>query len=347
MIMTFHQIDPIQDTRWSEFVDSHPKASIFHTVAWLQALRRTYGYTPVAFTTSPATSALKNGLLFCRINSWLTGSRLVSLPFSDHCDPLCEESEELKFLIRYLQTALAHQGWNYLEFRPIHPDVGEAMEKAELRRVTRNHLHAINLRRDIEELALDLANDSGEVVAGPGLVEKRGNSEQLVRELYNLFVASHAQHGFPSNPYAWFQNLRDCHGDSLDIRLASSNGRPLAALLTLRYKDTVYCNNGCSDPRFGDQKALPWLLWRTILAAKTAGAKEIEFGETAHEVGNLLTFANPWVLEKKRRMYWKYPEGSSLDSGASWKMKMAKKIYAHLPHKLQTFTGGMLYKHIG
>ena len=71
MIMTFHQIDPIQDTRWSEFVDSHPKASIFHTVAWLQALRRTYGYAPVAFTTSPATSALKNGLLFCRINSWL------------------------------------------------------------------------------------------------------------------------------------------------------------------------------------------------------------------------------------------------------------------------------------
>ena len=53
----------------------------------------------------------------------------MSLPFSDHCDPLCDESEELKFLIRYLQTALAHQGWNYLEFRPIHPDFGEAMEK--------------------------------------------------------------------------------------------------------------------------------------------------------------------------------------------------------------------------
>ena len=152
---------------------------------------------------------------------------------------------------------------------------------------------------------------------------------------------------FRQIPTFGFRIYGIAHGDAFDIRLASLNGTLVAALLTLRYKDTVYCNNGCSDPRFGDREALPWLLWRAIIAAKTAGAKEIEFGETADQVGNLLTFANPWVLEKKRRMYWKYPETSSLDSGASWKMQMAKRIYAHLPHKLQTFTGGMLYKHIG
>src|SRR5215469_14248266 len=99
-----YQFDPTQDPRWAELVNRHPKASVFHSVAWLKALRRTYGYEPVAFTTSSPIGELKNGLVFCRINSWLTGCRLVSLPFSDHCEPLCDSVDELDFLIRYLQT---------------------------------------------------------------------------------------------------------------------------------------------------------------------------------------------------------------------------------------------------
>src|SRR6476660_7250808 len=81
-----YQLDPLQDPRWAEFVDKHHRASVFHTVAWLQALRSAYGYEPVVFTTAPPGVELKNGIVFCRINSWLTGKRLVYLPFSDHCE---------------------------------------------------------------------------------------------------------------------------------------------------------------------------------------------------------------------------------------------------------------------
>ena len=73
-------------------VERHPKASVFHTPAWLQALRWTYGDEPVVFTTSPPTAELTNGVVFCRVKSWLTGRRLISLPFSDHCEPLCDSS---------------------------------------------------------------------------------------------------------------------------------------------------------------------------------------------------------------------------------------------------------------
>ena len=60
-----YQLDPTQDPRWAELVERHPKASVFHSVGWLQVLRQTYGYEPVAFTTSPPNSELKNGLVFC------------------------------------------------------------------------------------------------------------------------------------------------------------------------------------------------------------------------------------------------------------------------------------------
>src|ERR1700726_4100133 len=119
-----YQIDPTTDARWAELVARHPSSSVFHTVGWLKALQRTYGYTPIAFTTSPPNSALKNGLVFCRINSWLTGRRIVSLPFSDHCEPLCDSTEDANFLIRNLQAALAKHGWKYLELRPINESLG-------------------------------------------------------------------------------------------------------------------------------------------------------------------------------------------------------------------------------
>ena len=70
--------------RWSALVHSHAQASVFHSTNWLRALQGVYGYEPVVVTTCPPVELLTNGLVFCRISSWLTGSRLVSLPFSDH-----------------------------------------------------------------------------------------------------------------------------------------------------------------------------------------------------------------------------------------------------------------------
>ena len=104
--MRFYQVDPTQDARWAELAERHPGASVFHSVAWLKALRRTYGYEPVAFTTSSPTGELKNGLVFCHVNSWLRKQKGRGLPLllskaiafvyevADACD---QEAYILKF----------------------------------------------------------------------------------------------------------------------------------------------------------------------------------------------------------------------------------------------------------
>src|SRR5271170_756956 len=122
---TIHTLNPLQDKRWDELVARHPKASAFHQRGWLTALARTYGYEPVVFTTSAPTAELRNGLVFCHVNSMLTGHRLVSLPFSDHCEPLFEPGEDANFLIQQLKSASENEGWKYLEVRPINADFGQ------------------------------------------------------------------------------------------------------------------------------------------------------------------------------------------------------------------------------
>lgn len=116
-----YSLDPLSDSRWPGFVHDHPRSSVFHSLPWLEALRRTYRYQPVAFTTSPPGAALQNSIVFCSIDSWLTGRRLVSLPFSDHCEPLFDfESESDMTAIRdLLLEESRRKKLRYVELRPL------------------------------------------------------------------------------------------------------------------------------------------------------------------------------------------------------------------------------------
>ena len=50
--MRVHEINPLEDERWPQFLEKHSLATVFHTAEWLDALRRTYGYRASALTTS-------------------------------------------------------------------------------------------------------------------------------------------------------------------------------------------------------------------------------------------------------------------------------------------------------
>ena len=111
------RIDPLRDPRWNDLVNRHPKAAVFHSVDWLRALQREYGYQPVALCTSGSDRRLTGGLVFCRVKSWLTGTRLVSLPFSDHCEPLAQDASDLEALLRGISERASGK-FRYAEIRP-------------------------------------------------------------------------------------------------------------------------------------------------------------------------------------------------------------------------------------
>src|SRR5438093_246960 len=113
---TCQWIDPLTDDRWRRLVERHPSSSIFQSRGWLHALRRVYGYEPLALATVTPRGTCTGAILFCRVKSWVTGSRLVSLPFSDHCDPLFEEQRDLEQLLDFLSVPCKR--WKYVELRP-------------------------------------------------------------------------------------------------------------------------------------------------------------------------------------------------------------------------------------
>lgn len=348
--MNVYQIDPTQDLRWSDFLRSHTRASIFHTAEWLKTLKQTYRYQPVAFTTSSPNEPLDNVLVCCEIDSWLTGRRLVSLPFSDHCEPLFNSQSELDFLTSYLQSQLKDKGWKYLELRPVGFDLGLS-NSAPFVSTASYYWHVLSLSRSLSEIFQSLDKDSVQRrvhhADRMGLLEKCGTSESLLDHFYQLFVVTRGRHRVPPVPRDWFTNLVTNLGSAVEIRIAYKDNVPVAGILTLQFKNTVYYKYGCSDARFNSLGAMPWLLWNAISSAKASDFLALDMGRTEEVNTGLLIFKNHWVPNPKKLFYWKYPIVSYWDSGDGWISKTAQRAFSFMPTRLLTAVGNLIYRHIG
>jgi CelD/BcsL family acetyltransferase involved in cellulose biosynthesis len=344
-------VDPLSDRRWPEFLEHHPEATVFHTPGWLEALRRTYGYLPVVFTTAPPEANLTNGIVCCRVRSWLTGSRLVSVPFSDHCQPLIDNGENFAVLVEHLQGSLQTESWRYIEFRPLSPYDSQLAEQSGFARSEQFVLHKLDLRDSLEKIFGNFHKKSTQDKIHRAEREKldyeEGNSSANLAKFYHLQLLTRRRHQLPPQPLGWFRTLLECMGDSAKIRVASKDGQPIAGTITLSYKGTVVAKYGCSDSVYHRVGAMPFLLWKAIQEGKRQGALEYDFGRSEPENTGLLNFKSNWGAGCSSLSYFRYPSPVSNGPREHWGLNLAKNICGRLPNPLLTAAGGFLYKHIG
>lgn len=346
--MTVDKIDPIRDHRWVEFLHKHPAASVFHTPGWLEALQRTYGYEPVVFTTSPPGAELRNGIPFCRITTWLTHRRLVSLPFSDHCIPLVENSAELTCMLKSLQREVAEMKWNYAEIRAgdLHLPSDAIFEKAKS-----YSLHKLDLRPNLDELFRSLHKDCVQRkihrAEREGLTYEEGSEDSLLRKFYHLLLITRRRHGLAPQPVRWFRNLIACLGDAVKIRVASKDGRPIASILTLRHKHTLVYKYGCSDLQFNNLGGTQLLMWKAIQEAKNDQLDEFDMGRSDCDNPGLIAFKDRWGAARSTLSYLRYPLPRPQTTRVALRGTLAKYVLAHAPDSLLAATGSVLYKYMG
>jgi hypothetical protein len=346
--MTVYKIDPLADLRWTEFVQRHPKSSVFHTPSWLDALRLTYGYSPMVFTTSPPGADLTNGLLLCRVGTWFTRDRLVSLPFSDHCDPLVDNPSELKSILDNLCNNLRNKRWQYIELRPLtwsFPDSGS------FRSGKKFYLHTLDLSPSLEELFRSFHKDciQRKILRAERehLTYEKGRSKSLLESFYRLLVITRRRQGLPPQPAKWFRHLIRSLGDRLTIHVASKNGVSIASILTLHHKQALVYKYGCSDPRFSNLGATPFLFWKAITEAKASHLSELDMGRSDCDNSGLVTFKDRWGATRSNMAYLVCPSLQSQVTTRLWQQRMVKYVVTHMPTGLLAATGKMLYKHVG
>lgn len=349
--MPVFTILPLNDARWDELVSLHSRAGVFHSASWLSALQRTYGYEPIAFTTSVPGEPLKNGVVFCEVKSWITGHRLVSLPFSDHCALLADSAGEQEELLAHVCERVGTEGYTHAEIRPT---TGEAAPFAapNLEEAENFCLHTLSLEPSADELFHNLhascIQRKVQRAKREKLVYETGHSEELLRKFYGLLMRTRRRHCLPPQPLQWFRNLVAAMGDTLTIRLVSKDQSPVAAILTLSHKTRITFKYGCSDERFHSLGGTPFLFWKAIQEGKEQGMRQLDLGRSEVTHAGLIQFKDRLGAVRTSLPYWRYPNGSPADTTRSgWQIRVAKGLISRLPDPILAASGRMLYRHVG
>ena len=249
-------------------------------------------------TTSPG-PALDNGLVACRVKGW-TSRRLVSLPFSDHCDPLVDSADDVSEMLAFLSAHARATGCQSVELRP--RNAGQPFESAArasgLERGAEYHLHRLDLATSVAAIFGRMHHSSTQRAVRraerEGLTYETGTSDRLLASFYRLLRMTRRRHGLPPQPLAWFRNLIACLGQRVAIHAAiNKDGEAIAAILTLSAKKTIYYKYGGSDAAHHRLGGMPFLFWRVIQDARARGFTDMDLGRSDIDQPGLVGIQGP------------------------------------------------------
>jgi CelD/BcsL family acetyltransferase involved in cellulose biosynthesis len=327
--------------------------SFYYSQQWLTLISGLYGYKFIPLTVTNEKGLVSGFLPLCHIQSPLTGSRLVSFPFSDHCPLLAEDEQSVHQLLDQAVQLARHEQVRYLELRtgvnsvlaarpdfiegtlystwytPLdpNPEVLWARLKKTVRnkvkKAQRNHVH---------------------------VRFARGKDDILAYHKLHLRTRT-KKHGMPSQPQKYFLELWDTFAgdDNLQVLLAEYEGTTVAGTILMCSGTTARFLYGASDERYLHLAPNNLLTWEAIAWACQQGYQRIAHGRTARANLGLMEFNRNWAAIETPLPYYYYPNQAGLASTSerSWRYSLLTSCWRRMPMGLAAALGTPLYKHLG
>ena len=120
--MNVEILNTLDHKNWNEKVNVFPEATVFHSLEWAKVLTSTYGYTPCYFSVSHDEKNVAV-IPIMEVNSFLSGKRGVSLPFTDFCEPLFNGAVDIDMIFNTIKQYGKKAGWQYFEMKGIKKSV--------------------------------------------------------------------------------------------------------------------------------------------------------------------------------------------------------------------------------
>jgi Acetyltransferase (GNAT) domain len=337
-------LHPARQAGWDESVARHPHGSFFHSAEWAGVLEGAYGYVPAYFAVSEG-GTLRSLLALMEVDSWLTGRRGVSLPFTDDCEPLCSDDESFK---QVLQSVIAYgraRGWKYVEFRGGRKLFGEAPASLEF------YGHELDLTGGEAALSGRVESSVRRAIRKAekeGVTVEVSDTLEAMRIFYGLLCKTRRKHGMPPQPFHFFQNV---HEQVLSKKLgvvvtARHEGRAIASSVYFGFGSRAIYKYGASDEAFQHLRGNNLVMWEAIKWHAQKGFKTLHLGRTSLGNEGLRRFKLGWGATEQCIEYVKYDLRhdrfvTDKDESAGWH----NKVFSHLPIFLSRMIGAGLYKH--
>lgn len=306
MVAGIESLEQIGTDRWNRFVEGHPLGSVYHHAGWHEAIERTYGHKG-SYCVLGGSSGIAAALPFVMVRNPPLKRRVVSYPYSDACDPLVGNEEELRAITLEMEEYRKARGAKSIEIRThrLFEKVPEAMKEE----APRYFNFVLDLRKDEERLLRSFHRDCVQraikKAKASSIQVVEGESFDDMKDFYGLHVSTRKRLGVPVQPFLFFKNLWEILRPlkMISVFVAKEHGAAIAGVVQLRFRDTVYYKFAAADSRYLGRKPNHLIIWRMIQRAREEGLGCLDFGRTYVGDAGLMQWKSRWGTEQKSLVY--------------------------------------------
>ncbi len=343
--MNICSLDPTKTADWDELILSFPSYSFFHSSEWAKVLQETYNFKPhyLKITSLGKTIAV---IPLMEVNSFITGRRAISLPFSDFCEPLISSGINLKRVRHKVMEYSKEKRFNYIEFR----DSDVHLDNSII--VPSGYQHILDLSSSEEQLFKHLSDNTRRNIRkaiNNKVSFEINNSPSALDDFYIMNCYTRRRHGLPPQPLKFFRKLYDfvLAKNRGFICLSKYNGKTIAGAVFLLIGKKALYKYGASLFVYQNLRPNNLLMWESIKYLKAQGFNELNFGRTELENTGLRRFKLGWGTEEKFLDYYRYQLEKKNNFNNSTKSFSQRNLPLHrFPIFLLRMIGKFVYKHI-
>lgn len=347
-------IDPRTDSRWSDFISRDPRGYLCYEPGWKDVLEDCFPHMHGYYATLIRDDRIYAALPVYEVRSWLTGNRLVSIPFATLCDPPVSDSHSMVTLFDYARDLADSLGVEKIRINTY--DTTSLVDHSSYGRCCHYKLHVLRLDRDTGRVMKTF--DRTCVVQKIRRAEKSGlevrpaQSGEDVRSFYDLYAGTRKNVGVPPQPFEFFRKLFSVfsHNQRVRILLSVRENVPLAGVMLFtsrRYMSAEYLGY---DSRFIQMNPHHILFWEAIQMACAEGFEYFDFGRTSVGNAGLMRFKKHWGTEARDLPQWVYPPEVAevtLPVENSLKYRAVRELCRRSPRFMLKPLSKFSYRHLG
>lgn len=347
-------LDPIKDSRWDHFVLNHPFGWICHHSGWKEVLENSFAHMKGHYLAAVNENGeIKAGLPLFEVRSWLTGNRLVSIPFATLSDPLIDGNGDSHQLIEASIGLSRQVRIPRVELRSLysqnliddcrfskscffkHHYLELSMAPDELR----NTFHYKAVRYEINRAQRS------------GLALKVASNEEDLQLFYALYAKTRGRLGLPPQPYRFFESIWNVFWPlgMVTLLLATHNDDLIAGQLYFKFRSRVSMEFEAWDRQRRSFAPNHFLIWEAIRLFHLEGFRTLDFGRTSVNNPSLMDFKRRWGTRVIDLPQFCYPVDvrSDGDREDSTKYKFVRKLCQKSPTAALDLIGRFCYRHLG
>lgn len=300
-------VDPETDRHWAKLVQAN-KSSLFHSPQWIRVLNQTYDYGVRAYVLMDAQGEPLAGLPFCRIED-ICGERIITLPFSDTCEPITAGREQLEPLVRHLIAEECPITLRSLSSSSLSGD-------PRFTTYNRAHWHMLDLSAELPHLWQQIDGSARRAIKkaeASGLKVRAANSLDDLRTYFemHLKVRKYKYH-LLAQPSRFFEGLwhEFIENGGGQLMLAELDGQVIGGSFFLQHKDTLYYKFNASLQDSQEFRPNDLLIWEAMRFGKSKGCTRLDLGLTDWDQDGLVRYKRKFASEEKTILFLRYtPNG--------------------------------------